>query len=238
MPLGDRLFVANFTADARVELSLHFADAVSNVRLNNRDVSNDLLVRCAPGANTVHFKCEVEQQPFAWLTGLFLIQSLTQFMPGPGATVATKGPLTLRPPAGFRPDDLIASGFPFCRNPITVVGEIDLPATLSDLSLLDVHADCVRVFVDDLEIGWCWGPNWRVQPPKPLCAGRHHIRLDLVPSTFNFYGPHHHIDGDPHVVSPAQYQYIRNFADRVDAPTCTRSEWWHFKCFGFSGRIA
>jgi hypothetical protein len=194
-------------------------------------------MQCAVGVNAVRFKCEVEKQPFVWLSGSFVVQSLAPFVAGPGATIATDGPLTLGPLHELSPDDLIASGFPFCRTPITLVGEIDLVAPLCDLSLLDVQADCVRVFVDDLDIGWCWGPQWKVQISPPLCAGRHQIRLDLIPSTFNFYGPHHHIDGDPPVVSPAQFQYNRNFADRPDAPSSTRVDQWHFKRFGFGGRI-
>jgi hypothetical protein len=63
------------------------------------------------------------------------------------------------------------------------------------------------------------------------------LLLKLVPSTFNLHGPHHHIDGDRHVVSPGQFEYVRNFADRPDAPECTRVPEWHFRPFGIDTEV-
>jgi len=85
--------------------------------------------------------------------------------------------------------------------------------------------------------GWCWGPDWTVRMPAPLPAGRHKIVIHLTPSTFNRYGPHHHVDGDRPIVSPAQYQYVKNFADRPDAPANTRMSAWHFKPFGIGNAL-
>ena len=68
-------------------------------------------------------------------------------------------------------------------------------------------------------------------------AGRHMIEVRLISSTFNFFGPHHHVDGDPHVVSPAQYAYKKNFADRTDAPMDTHTTRWHFKPFGIGHEL-
>jgi hypothetical protein len=79
------------------------------------------------------------------------------------------------------------------------------------------------------------GSDWSFVPPEPLAAGRHQVAVRLIPSNFNRYGPHHHIDGDPSVVSPAQYEYARNFADRPDAPAVTRTRAWHLKPFGIGG---
>jgi hypothetical protein len=82
----------------------------------------------------------------------------------------------------------------------------------------------------DLVPGGCpFGSAWELALPDRLSAGTHAIELDLVPSTLNFFGPHHHVDGDPHVVSPAQYAGSKNFADRPYAPACTGVDAWHVK---------
>ena len=51
---------------------------------------------------------------------------------------------------------------------------------------------------------------------------------DLVPNTFNAFGPHHYYGGDWPVVSPDQIKGVRNFADPTDAPPNTHTKTWHF----------
>lgn len=135
-------------------------------------------------------------------------------------------------PPGFQrpgPDGTVrldADDYPFRSEPHTVRGHFEsLPACR--LQLTGVFADCARVEVDGVDLGWCWGPDWSVA--CALGAGRHRIEVSLVPSTFNRYGPHRHCAGDPHVVSPAQFAYKKNFADHPDAPEDTRVEGWNFK---------
>jgi hypothetical protein len=109
--------------------------------------------------------------------------------------------------------------------------------SLNAVRLSRVEADCAHVFIDGSECGWCWGPDWLIRPAFPISAGEHAIEVRLIPSTFNFYGPSHHIDGDIPVVSPIQYEYRKNFADRPDAPLDTGTPEWHFKPFGIANVI-
>jgi hypothetical protein len=103
--------------------------------------------------------------------------------------------------------------------------------------LINVSADCARVSVDSVDRGFCWGPDWTVSFPAKLAGGTHEISVELIPSSFNFYGPHHHIDGDIIAVSPSQFEYKKNFVDRADAPAGTRVPGWHFKPFGIAGSV-
>ncbi len=83
--------------------------------------------------------------------------------------------------------------------------------------------------VDGQPAGWAWGPDWQLTLPQPHAAGPHRLRLELVPSPFNIFGPHHYYNGDWHVVSPGQIIGEKNFADLPDAPANTHVPAWHFK---------
>jgi hypothetical protein len=53
---------------------------------------------------------------------------------------------------------------------------------------------------------------------SPSGTGTHRLRHELVPDTFNGFGPHHYYGGDWHIVSPDQIKGVRNFAGPADAP--------------------
>lgn len=195
--------------------------------------------RCVAGQNELRFACnESRVAPFVSLRGEFPVRSRTPFVAGPNGTRATDGTFVLNAPKqNLSAEDLLAAGFSFCREAVAVRGEIELPPGVTSVELAEIRADCAHVSVGGADCGWCWGPDWRVTLPEPVTAGRHTIEVRLMPSTFNFFGPHHHVDGDRHVVSPVQYQYLKNFADRADAPDCTRVRAWHFKPFGLGGKL-
>lgn len=92
-----------------------------------------------------------------------------------------------------------------------------------------LHADCIQVFLDNQESGYCWGPSWKLENLSP---GIHKARIRLYPSTYNMYGPHHYIEGDRHLTSPMQYSGEKGFADADDAPEFTLIKNWNFVRFG------
>jgi len=233
---GPSQFTASFEAAQVMELQFEFADDVREVTLNGKLIGRDGPSRCITGANVVRFTCAGEKTPFLALRGMFAVHSRTPYISGPGGTIATNGPFTLEAVESVSPRDLIASGYPFCSSPIVLHGVLELPASAMAIRPMDIHADCVRMQLNGFD-GWCWGPDWTVRMPAPLPAGRHKIVIHLTPSTFNRYGPHHHVDGDRPIVSPAQYQYVKNFADRPDAPANTRMSAWHFKPFGIGNAL-
>lgn len=94
----------------------------------------------------------------------------------------------------------------------------------------EVDADCALVTIEGREAGYVWGPGWELQ--TELEEGFYQVTLKLIPSTFNTFGPHHHRDGDRHLVSPDQYRGRKNFADGEDAPENTWISGWHLVRFG------
>jgi hypothetical protein len=92
-------------------------------------------------------------------------------------------------------------------------------------------AEAIRLKVDDRDCGWEWRINGELCFAEKLSAGTYRIKIEMVPNTFNAFGPHHYYGGDWHVVSPDQIKGRRNFADPADAPAHTHVPTWHFRRF-------
>ncbi|ANF96950.1 hypothetical protein [Paenibacillus bovis] len=166
----------------------------------------------------------------------------------------------------LNPQSIVQSGYPFYTEPVEMTTTVSIDADRLDIAteelyvqLTDVDADTACIRINGELAGWCWAPDWQV--PLPMQAIRQsqkedrnpaekpgtyandpkqlrlQIAVELIPSTYNRYGPHLHIDGDRHLVSPDQYKGIRNFADDPDAPVCTRGENYHFVNCGIRGEI-
>lgn len=171
-----------------------------------------------------------ELPPFVWLQGDFLVMSDCGYTEKDSHQVRTEGAfrLTDREPQERQAADLIAAGYPFMNQTVTVYCMAWVPES-GEIALGTVYADLVFVRVDGREYGYLWGPEYRLCGLSP---GLHRIDADLYPSTFNTYGPHHHIDGDRHLTSPFQFSGRKCFADRADAPEYTLVPEWHFVKFG------
>ena len=87
------------------------------------------------------------------------------------------------------------------------------------------------------DLGWTWRTKGEFTFAVKLPAGTHRLRLELVPNTFNGFGPRHYYAGDGHVVSPDQIKGVRNFADAPDAPAQTHVAAWHFRRFTLPSAI-
>lgn len=235
--IGLSQFNARFEATEAVKVHVEFADCVSEVTLNGKPMGTDLSGRSIVGANIIRFNCANELTPFVTIRGIFGVRSGAPYVSGPGQTIATNGPFIVEPAGPVDSENLIASGYPFCSAPIVMHGILELPFPVTAIHFIDIQADCLRMRVNDIESGWCWGPDWTVRLPSPLPVGSHNITIHLMPSTFNRYGPHHHFEGDRPIVSPDQYRYVKNFADHPDAPGNTRVGAWHFKPFGIGNSI-
>ena len=238
-----REFVATFEtafgAGAPAGLHLHFADDLVGASHDGRPLglATDYdgmvvpLSKLSDGRHELRFQTEREfsAKPFVWLKGAFTVHSRTAYVPGPNGTQRTDGPFVART-ATFDPAaELTAAGFPFLHRPLTAETTFVLATGARQLRLDGVAGDAIRVWVDGQPAGWAWGPDWTLSLAAPLAAGPHRLRVELVPSTFNYFGPHHYYNGDWHVVSPGQIVGDKNFADLPDAPTPTLIPAWHFK---------
>lgn len=180
----------------------------------------------------------IDQPLLAYLQGEFSVLDSSGYKEGPNGTITTDGDFLLHGNKEVCPGDLVESGYPFCFEPITFINEINLETSVKRLKLSNTFASCAEITIDGHLSIWCFAPSWTVSLEKSLKSGKHTIEVKLVPSTFNFFGPHHHYMGDRHVVSPVQYAYKKNVADLPDAPDNTRSNLCHFKPFGIGEIVA
>ena len=204
--------------------NLELSDPVDEARIELLDQSLDKIkILVKP------FK-DGEQNPFVWLKGNFQLVSQSNYVEKDERQVFTDGPFSLiKTSQDLTTTDLIETGYPFRTETFILEKNVFLSASAQKMILVGIHADAVRVWVDDVELGWLFGSNHQID--FPFTQGEHSIRIELIPSTFNQYGPHHHMDGDRHLTSPAQYSGEKNFADFVDAPEHTHVAGWHFvKC--------
>jgi len=181
----------------------------------------------------VRFRCAGRPQaPFVWLEGQFRVLSRR-----PWTGAATRGPFRLAASISGEPSsrDLLAAGFPFLRHPLSVQAQWKIKHPVTRLRLAGIAADAARVWIDRIDCGWIWGPDWEL--PQAISPGRHEIRLQLIPSTFNTFGPHHYYLGDRHVISPDQFAGKKNFADPANAPDRTLTPIWHFVPFKLPAAI-
>ncbi len=238
-----RAFVAKF-ATAFTECTtparfLHFADDLVDASLDGHPLALETsydgtlaqVGSLGPGEHTLRIRTvrEFPGKPYLWLKGQFTLRSLAPYAPGPNGTIRTAGPFVAGVTAPTAADELVAGGFPFLHRPLVAETTITLTAPASALRFTAAGGDAVRASIDGQPAGWAWGPDWQLALKSPLAAGAHRLRLELVPSTFNHFGPHHYYNGDWHVVSPGQVLGEKNFADLPDAPAATHVPAWHFK---------
>lgn len=232
-------FTTAFAAANPAGLHLHFADDLVEASLDGQPLKlsqgYDGPLATPPalstGEHTLRFRTvrEFPAKPFLWLKGAFTLKSLTPYVPGPTHTVRTAGPFVAGVDAASPAGELATGGFPFLNHPLVAEASFTLAQPATALRFSGVLGDAARVTIDGRPSGWIWGPDWSLPLPQPLPAGPHRLRLALVPSTFNIFGPHHYYNGDWHVVSPGQIIGDKNFADLPDAPNHTLVPEWHFK---------
>jgi hypothetical protein len=183
------------------------------------------------GVHRLRFRTirEFPAKPYVWLKGRFSIKSRSAYEDGPNRTVRTNGPFVAVVEKITPGDELVKAGLPFLHQPLAAECEFVLKTPARTLAFGGVLADAARVFVDGAAAGWTWGPDWKVPLNSALTARPHRLRIELVPNTFNTFGPHHYYNGDWHVVSPGQIVGEKNFADLPDAPNFTHVPAWHFR---------
>ncbi|MCP5529423.1 MAG: hypothetical protein H7A44_03195 [Opitutaceae bacterium] len=227
------------------ELSLWFADHAVEATLDGRPLvltrqdegSSAPVTDLADGKHELVFRLKRPLRAngrgrfraYVWLEGDFILHSGSPYVAGPQNTVRTDGPLVAKPGVLAPTGELVAGGYAFGSAPVVATAQVELAAPTHSLALAGVAGDAIRVSVDDRDLGWTWGPDWRIDLDTPLAAGAHRLRVELVPSTFNRYGPHHYFNGDWHISSPAVAIGFRSFADAPGAPERTHVPAWHFK---------
>ncbi|HEX3356554.1 MAG TPA: hypothetical protein VHS31_06185 [Tepidisphaeraceae bacterium] len=218
---GDGMFVCKVPYDGihldQANIKPYFVDEVSDVELQGAEL---------------RFHCDrTIGMPMVWLRGAFRVCSESIFVDGMNGTVKTRGPLLLKC-ADVPPNpgaDLVQEGYPFLASPVIAEANMIIESDSNSLAFEGIAGDAAHISIDGKEIGRLWGPHWRARLPGPLRCGQHRIRIKLIPSAYNTFGPHRYFAGDAHVISPDQFRGKRNFADPPDAPENTLGMDWHFK---------
>jgi len=169
------------------------------------------------------------QSPFVWLHGEFRVASQTPWVEEAYDLETTAGPFVPGSWVKALAGNLLRAGFPFLRTALVVEADFSIAGPVDRLKLCGLQADAARVRVNDVDLGWTWGPGWEVA--VALKPGQPTVRLAMIPSTFNYFGPHHYYAGDRQVISPDQFTGRRNFADVSDAPANTLVPEWRFRPF-------
>ncbi|HEY1719186.1 MAG TPA: hypothetical protein VGH42_12960 [Verrucomicrobiae bacterium] len=218
-------------------LEVFFADAITEFTFNGNSVhlsrsKNGTIGRLGQlpikSINKLHFHCvENVTSPFVWLRGKFRVFSRAKFTAGQNGTIATRGPFFLAPLDGRIDGDLVQAGFPFLNSPLIAETVFKTARATNFIQLDEIRADAARVTLDGADLGWVWGPDWKIA--AKIKKGIHTLQLELIPNGFNYFGPHHYFAGDHHVISPDQFTGKKNFADADDAPKNTRVKAWHFR---------
>ena len=232
-------------ADLAVPLGLAFADELADCEVDGQPVKwetgeegSRVRLPIPSGKSGLHslsfsIKEQDEGPLFVWLRGDFRVESASPWGPGPNGARVTEGPWRVFPAAPPPPGgEMTEAGWPMAEGLFDVTGRFVAgrawPAG-SRLALGEIKADAARIQLDGVELGWVWGPDWSAELPNGLAAGSHELSVEIAPSTYNRFGPHHHIDGDRPIVSPWQFTGQKNFADRDDAPAITHDQRWRVK---------
>ncbi|MFZ9683312.1 MAG: hypothetical protein ACO3DQ_08960 [Cephaloticoccus sp.] len=236
------------TGDLPAGLALHFADDLTAATWDGSplaaapgyDGTFASLPALTAGDHRLEFTTAtaVPGVPFVWLKGPFALTSAAPFVAGPHGTARTDGPFTAITHAIKPAAELAAAGLPFAHTPLAAESTFEFTTQVTALSFPDTQGDALEITLDDSAPHWLWGPDWTLALAEPLPAGHHRLRVRLVPSTFNHFGPHHYYQGDWPVVSPDQLVGRKNFADAPDAPEHTHVPQWHFKPWRLPAAVA
>ena len=178
-----------------------------------------------------------EQMPFAFLEGNFLVKNSEAYEEMDHRQLRSTGSFYLEAMENRNAidcNDLITSGFPFCRSG-AILSARRYISPQGKLQIPEVEADCAFVNIQGNAAGAVWGPEWVLDTGLP--EGIYDVEIELIPSTFNTYGPHHYWEGDRHLISPDQYRGKKNFADRPDAPVHTLIPEWHLIKWGLKNKV-
>lgn len=176
-----------------------------------------------------------EPMPFiVWLAGPFGVRSAAPWAAGGNGALRAEGPFTLTAPGAVNGASLVESGYPFYSGGVRYRGDMAIDRPGSGFALHDVHGAAARVLLDGEEIGWTWGPRWEID--ADITAGTHTLTVELYTTSFNLFGPHHHICGDSPIVSSSHYTGVRDFAQPPEEPVLL-IEVMHVQPTGLAPRV-
>lgn len=180
-----------------------------------------------------------EPNPFLFLQGDFLVLAQDKFIENKKGQLETNGDFLITFDTGrLSADSLISTGRPFSNTPVTLAKTLYIPKDTQSIRLSEVHACAIRITFENQQPTWIFDVIGAIPVPPACCDMECLVEIELYPSTYNALGPHHHIDGDRHLTSPAQYSGKKNFADFPDSPENTLVNKFHFVKLGIGNNVS
>ena len=159
------------------------------------------------GSNT--FELEGIDKAFACLSGKFAVKNRYPYFEQDERQYVTENGFYICEPTQPS-NDLIVSGYPFSTEPI--ICEKRIRGGINGMLRFDCRRfAAAHVFVDGHDLGWVYEGSEEIVLDRSYdeCT----LCCKVFQSAYNLYGPHHHIEGDRPLVSPAQFEGVKNFAD-------------------------
>lgn len=179
-----------------------------------------------------------EKEPFLFLQGKFLVRSQSGYEEKKQKQLYTDGDFFLTcDGASPHAEELISYGYPFRVQPVFMEKMVAIPKEAVYMQLSGYDGAAVKIRIGDGNPVWVFHADEFVKLPMDREDKEYLIHMELYPSTYNMYGPHHHMDGDRHLVSPNQYIGKKNFADDKDSPENTSVSGFHFVKLGIEKKI-
>lgn len=129
---------------------------------------------------------------------------------------------------------LSANGYPFIGSKLVLEKSFYLTEKITrvylDFSFFD-GAGAVLIVDDHFTFNY-WNQQEKKFYFESLSAGKHSLKVELFPSTFNAYGPFRYIGGDSKVISPLQYSSEKNLMDPPDYPEHIQHNFLNYKNTG------
>lgn len=231
-PANNRYFVeiengkGNINTKHLCNCTLLVSDMCDNVLLNDIPlmlVKNDEYGYwyCIPeeylkiGNNTLVL--QGREKAFVYVIGNFAVKNRYPYYEYDNRQLSTKNGfyITEKDDCGR---NFVLSGYPFSAEPIVCIKEIE-NVKKGYMEFDCRHIAAAQVFIDDNEVGWVYGGNKYIKIDKEYKKAT--LRCKVYQTAFNIYGPHHHKEGDRHLVSPMQFTGEKNFADTRSLPEYT-----------------
>jgi hypothetical protein len=119
--------------------------------------------------------------------------------------------------------DLIRAGYPFFTGRLALEREVTItrePSPDAVLELPPLSAVTATIHIGGQEAGTVWKSPRAVPIGNLLVRGRNLVSITLTTGLRNLLGPHHHEDGEVHVVSPQSFACTKGWYGRSAGHGC------------------
>ncbi len=182
------------------------------------------------GRNTVELSTD---NAFVYVLGCFAVKNDKPFFEVDARQLRTANGFYIAQPAECG-TDFISSGYPFSANPIKLIKQLE-GNTSGRIRIGCEHIAAAHVYVDGEDYGWIYEGSDTIQLSSK--SKKCELVLEVYQSAYNIYGPHHHLEGDRPLVSPAQFEGKKNFADTPSLPENTLEDDMKFIKWSISENI-